>query len=132
MKIIAAGVFLLASVSFSQLRCEYKEGVFEVTEEKGTVYRQKVAPHSYLALYACGNQVAGIYDGWDLTIFDGRTKKFTWVKAKPAYDRSQLLVSENLLGFYDGDHLHIYSDHLTSIPTMAYTYGKLAVSAQTA
>lgn len=87
--------------------CRYDGSYFRVIRE-GREYRQKVAPEYQRALAVCGDRTAALYDGTDLTVFDGRTRKFHWETAVAAATGPQLSGGGDTVAFYDGESFLIY------------------------
>lgn len=61
------------------------------------------------AKIGCSKNLAAIYDGDDLVIFDNDESEFKRIFVNGRYLNAKLVITDTLVGFYDGTELLVYS-----------------------
>ncbi len=100
-------IWTLLSLLAAPLQCDYRDNLFLVKQGENT-YQQRVQARFYNFALSCAENLGGIYDGDDLTVFDGKTKRFDWKNVRNNFDFSQSGASNNLVALYDGESFHAY------------------------
>lgn len=108
MKKLSLFSLLLAHSAFASLTCDYRDKWFLVTHQE-VQYKQSVFPSYWSFSLACGEKLAGMYDGDLLTVFDAEGKRFDSKNVGNVFDPSQMAVGERVLALYEGERFWVYS-----------------------
>ncbi len=107
-------VFFVLSIQAEIYTCYYNGDDFHVIQNglKKSYYAHDGFSQASLG---CSKNIAAIYDGDDLVIFDNEESEFKRVFVNSRFLDSKMVVTDTLLGFYDGNEFFIYSFETKSI-----------------
>ncbi|MDD2805567.1 MAG: hypothetical protein PHV33_08435 [Elusimicrobiales bacterium] len=105
------------SQQWANTRCFYDGSNFQVIHN-GSRFIQSVDSNYPKTICEGGRDVAGLYDGDDFFVFNGRTGKFTSIGVDDISDSAQLVAGNGLAAMYDGDDLFVYDTRAEKFSTV--------------
>lgn len=100
-------LFISTLASAAPYQCDYRDNLFIVKDGEKS-YEQKVQKNFYNFSLGCADGLAGMYDGDDFTVFDGKEKRFEYKNIRNNFDFSQAAASGQHVAVYDGESFHVY------------------------